>query len=195
MSNTMELNESTLETIGTYVKSKLPEWLSEVGPAALVPSSYGKELVDRQLRVEDELQTHRLTMERGFARMDEGFRLVHKRLEDQRHETLTRFEQIDRRIDQVREEMLARFEEVDKRFDQVDRRFEQVDKRFEQVDKRFELTDKRIDQQREKMLRNFDQAEKRMIEMSRHFSRILGAMTVILGAVGTAVALVIAFVP
>lgn len=177
----MELNESTLETIGTYVKSKLPEWLSEVGPAALVPSSYGKELVDRQLRVEDELQTHRLTMERGFARMDEGFRLVHKRLEEQRHETLTRFEQVDRRIDQVREEMLARFE--------------QVDKRFEQVEKRFELTDKRIGQQREEMLRNFDQAEKRMIEMSRHFSRILAAMTVILGAVGTAVALVIAFAP
>ncbi len=174
MSNTMELNESTLETIGTYVKSKLPEWLSEVGPAALVPSSYGKELVDRQLRVEDELQSHRLTMECGFARMDEGFRLVHKRLEEQHHETLTRFEQVDRRIDQVREEMLAR---------------------FEQVEKRFELTDKRIGQQREEMLRNFDQAKKRMIEMGRHFSRILAAMTVILGAVGTAVALVIAFAP
>ncbi len=70
-------------------------------------------LIERTVRVEEEL--------RSLREMSE-----------------VRFEAIDKRFEALQREMNSRFEAVDKRFEAVDKRFEAVDKRFEAMDKRFE---------------------------------------------------------
>jgi len=86
------------------------------------------EILERIIRIEEEIKSHRMLTESLVHQMDKRFEQVDKR-----------FEQVDKRFEQVDK----RFEEVDKRFEQVDKRFEQLihqmDKRFEQVDKRFNL--------------------------------------------------------
>lgn len=124
MSNAaMPLSDQDLEQI----KHHLTDWMdSKLLQSQWVP---GPELLERSVRVEEELKHQRLLMRESFEQFEKRFELIEKR-----------FEQVDKR-----------FEQVDKRFEQVDRRFEQVDKRFEQVDKRFEQVDKRLDLQQQEI--------------------------------------------
>ena len=119
----MPLSDQDLEQI----KHHLTDWMdSKLLQSQWVP---GPELLERSVRVEEELKHQRLLMRESFEQFEKRFELIEKR-----------FEQVDKR-----------FEQVDKRFEQVDRRFEQVDKRFEQVDKRFEQVDKRLDLQQQEI--------------------------------------------
>jgi predicted nuclease with TOPRIM domain len=105
----MPLSNQDLEQI----KQHLSHWMDnkiQSGPWAI-----GPELLERAVRVEEELKHQRLLMRESFEQFEK------------------RFEQVDKR-----------FEQVDKRFEQVDKRFEQVDKRFEQVDKRLDLQQQEI---------------------------------------------------
>lgn len=124
MSNAaMPLSDQDLEQI----KHHLTDWMdSKLLQSQWVP---GPELLERSVRVEEELKHQRLLMRESFEQFEKRFELIEKR-----------FEQVDKR-----------FEQVDKRFEQVDKRFEQVDKRFEQVDKRFEQVDKRLDLQQQEI--------------------------------------------
>ena len=117
MSNAaMPLSDQELEQI----KHHLTDWMdSKLLQSQWVP---GPELLERSVRVEEELKHQRLLMRESFEQFEKRFELIEKR-----------FEQVDKR-----------FEQVDKRFEQVDRRFEQVDKRFEQVDKRLDLQQQEI---------------------------------------------------
>ena len=117
MSNAaMPLSDQDLEQI----KHHLTDWMdSKLLQSQWVP---GPELLERSVRVEEELKHQRLLMRESFEQFEKRFELIEKR-----------FEQVDKR-----------FEQVDKRFEQVDKRFEQVDKRFEQVDKRLELQQQEI---------------------------------------------------
>ena len=117
MSNAaMPLSDQDLEQI----KHHLTDWMdSKLLQSQWVP---GPELLERSVRVEEELKHQRLLMRESFEQFEKRFELIEKR-----------FEQVDKR-----------FEQVDKRFEQVDMRFEQVDKRFEQVDKRLELQQQEI---------------------------------------------------
>ena len=117
MSNAaMPLSAQDLEQI----KHHLTDWMdSKLLQSQWVP---GPELLERSVRVEEELKHQRLLMRESFEQFEKRFELIEKR-----------FEQVDKR-----------FEQVDKRFEQVDKRFEQVDKRFEQVDKRLELQQQEI---------------------------------------------------
>lgn len=117
MSNAaMTLSDQDLEQI----KHHLTDWMdSKLLQSQWVP---GPELLERSVRVEEELKHQRLLMRESFEQFEKRFELIEKR-----------FEQVDKR-----------FEQVDKRFEQVDERFEQVDKRFEQVDKRLELQQQEI---------------------------------------------------
>ena len=117
MSNAaMPLSDQDLEQI----KHHLTDWMdSKLLQSQWVP---GPELLERSVRVEEELKHQRLLMRESFEQFEKRFELIEKR-----------FEQVDKR-----------FEQVDKRFEQVDRRFEQVDKRFEQVDKRLDLQQQEI---------------------------------------------------
>ena len=124
MSNAaIPLSDQDLEQI----KHHLTDWMdSKLLQSQWVP---GPELLERSVRVEEELKHQRLLMRESFEQFEKRFELIEKR-----------FEQVDKR-----------FEQVDKRFEQVDKRFEQVDKRFEQVDKRFEQVDKRLDLQQQEI--------------------------------------------
>ncbi len=117
MSNAaMPLSDQDLEQI----KHHLTDWMdSKLLQSQWVP---GPELLERSVRVEEELKHQRLLMRESFEQFEKRFELIEKR-----------FEQVDKR-----------FEQAYKRFEQVDRRFEQVDKRFEQVDKRLELQQQEI---------------------------------------------------
>jgi predicted nuclease with TOPRIM domain len=119
----MPLSNQDLEQI----KQHLSSWMDnkiQSGPWAI-----GPELLERAVRVEEELKHQRLLMRESFEQFEK------------------RFEQVDKRFEQVDK----RFEQVDKRFEQVDKRFEQIERHFDQVDKRFEQVDKRLDLQQQEI--------------------------------------------
>ena len=103
MSQTMEITQEALETIGRYVQQNLASWLQ--GRTGASYTERDLELRERAVRVEEELKAQRDLMHQGF--------------ENVRQLMARQFEQVDKR-----------FELVDRRFDQVDKRFEQVDKRI-----------------------------------------------------------------
>ena len=116
------LKEEDVVRIGDYVKPWLRELVDHVVPrpeTGDVPAA----LLERMVRVEEELKSLRVLMDERFGFMERRFQAVDKRFED----------------------MNKRFEDligyIDKRFEAVDKRFEDlighIDKRFEAVDKRF----------------------------------------------------------
>ncbi len=125
----MNLTQKQLEKIGAYIRERLPQWMQE-SDAARPRSAADPVLLERIVRVEEELRHQRDLLVRGFAAMEKRFEQVDKR-----------FEQVDKRFEQVDK----RFEQVDKRFEQVDKRFEQVERRFEQFEQRFAAITVRID--------------------------------------------------
>ena len=111
----MPLGESELQRIGDYVRGNLSAWLHDVVPQVII----GPELVQGNVRVQEELKSLRQTMETRF--------------EAQQALMETRFAAVDRR-----------FEAVDKRFEDMSERFEDVNKRFEDINKRFDDINKRF---------------------------------------------------
>jgi exonuclease VII large subunit len=83
-------------------------------------------LMERMIRVEEELKSLREMSE--------------KRFEALQRELHSRFEAVNDRFEAVND----RFEAMDKRFEAMDKRFELIDKRFEAVNDRFEAMDKRF---------------------------------------------------
>ncbi len=106
----MELEEKTLESIWQYVRKNLSAWLVEAGAAlrpaipavgageeTAVAAGYslpGSVLLERLIRIEEELRA-------------------------QRNLTEARFEAVDKRFDDLIHQMDKRFEAVDKRFSSV----------------------------------------------------------------------------
>ena len=129
MGEPVMLKEEDVVRIGDYVKPWLRELVNHAVPRAEtvdVPAA----LLERMVRVEEELKALRVLMDERFEFMERRFEAVDKR-----------FEAVDKR-----------FEAVDKRFEDMNKRFGDLigylDKRFEAVDKRFEdlieSTDKRF---------------------------------------------------
>ena len=111
MSNAaMPLSDQDLEQI----KHHLTDWMdSKLLQSQWVP---GPELLERSVRVEEELKHQRLLMRESFEQFEKRFELIEKR-----------------------------FEQVDKRFEQVDKRSNKsMNRRFEQVDKRLDLQQQEI---------------------------------------------------
>ena len=87
-------------------------------------------LIERVVRVEEELRSLRETFE-------------------------VKFDAWERRFESLQKEINARFEVVDKRFEVVDKRFEAMDKRFEAMDKRFEALQREMNARFEAMDKRF----------------------------------------
>jgi len=106
----MTLGPEELQKIGDYVRLHLAEWMGNVRSEREIG------LMERSIRIEEELKAQRQIME-------------------------TRFEAMDRRFESLQELMETRFEAMDRRFESMDKRFEamqkQMDVRFEAVDRRF----------------------------------------------------------
>ncbi|ROR03222.1 hypothetical protein [Desulfosoma caldarium] len=126
---TPEVHEAIGEAVERALAERLPVLLSEHleqyvrgGEAQLKELS----LLERVIRVEEELRALREIEAARFESLEKRFEALHR-------EVQARFEAVDKR-----------FEAVDKRFEAIDKRFEAIDKRFEAVDKRFEALDKRF---------------------------------------------------
>ena len=99
---------------------------------AEIRNSRDPALLERMIRVEEELRHQGRRFEEMLGTMRDQFAQVDKR-----------------------------FEQVDKRFEQIEKRFEQVDKRFEQIEKRFEQVDKRFEEMLDSMKTQFAQVDRR----------------------------------
>ena len=98
-------------------------------------------LLERIVRVEDELKAQRDLFMQMFKAMENRFTDVNKRFEA----VDNRFEAMDKRFKDLITYMDKRFESMNKRFDDVNKRFESMDKRLDDVNKRFESMDKRFE--------------------------------------------------
>jgi hypothetical protein len=100
MSETMELSQDQFEQIGSYVRRNLGNWMQELSPPT---SPLDPVLVERIVRVEEELKSQRELMKQGFEQVD-------KRFEEMRADTNARFAQVDKRFEEMREDMKSGFE-------------------------------------------------------------------------------------
>lgn len=91
---TSEVVADDLERIGNYVRANLPRWLRDVDGDALI----GPKLLERMVRVEEELKGMGARVEREFAA--------------QRELMAARFEAVDKRFETM----------MDKRFEDTQRR-------------------------------------------------------------------------
>ena len=133
MGEPVMLKEEDVVRIGDYVKPWLREMVNHVVPRAEtvdVPAA----LLERMVRVEEELKALRVLMDERFEFMERRFEAVDKR-----------FEAVDKRFEDMDKRFGERFEDMNKRFGDLigylDKRFEAVDKRFEDL---IESTDKRF---------------------------------------------------
>ena len=138
MADPMTLRDEDVGRIGEYVKPWLRELVVEMVPH---PEPVGARLLERMVRVEEELRAQRTLMDERFGFMAARFEAIDKR-----------FDAVDKRFEDLIGQMNVRFEAVDKRFEAVDKRFEAVDKRFEdligQMNARFETVDRRFEESR-----------------------------------------------
>ena len=149
---TMTLSDDQLEQIGRYVQKNLPEWLRTLPPQTVQITDPA--LIERAVRVEEELKAQRELMIERFDAGDKRFESIDKHFEEQLAHSNARFAAVDKR-----------FESIDKRFEEQlthsNARFEAVDRRFEAVDKRFESIDKRFEEQLANSNARFDAVQKR----------------------------------
>ncbi len=131
-------------------------------------------LLERIVRVEEELKALREVQMTQFAASEKRFEAMDKRFEALQREMTARFEAMDKRFEALQHEMTARFEAVDKRFEAVDKRFEAMDKRFEalqrEMNARFEAMDKRFEALQHEMTARFEAADKRFEAMDKRFA-------------------------
>ena len=109
----MSVSDSDLHYIGQYVRAELPGWLNQLAPWAA-----GSQLLERMVRIEEELKAQRELL------------LAHIKASDRR------FDDVNKRFGDVNE----RFEDVNKRFDDVNKRFDDVNRRFDDNSKRHTAT-------------------------------------------------------
>lgn len=114
MGDPVVLKDEDVGRIGEYVKPWLREVVDRVIPRAEL-GGVGSQLLERMVRVEEELKAQRVLMDERFGFMER------------------RFEAADKRFEEFADHMERRFEAVDKRFEAMDKRFEAVDKRFEDL--------------------------------------------------------------
>jgi len=98
----MALSNEEIARIGDYLKDYLPQWVREFNSPALTTNAM---LLERLIRLEEELKAQRELMEARFAAMDKRFESMDKR-----------FESMDKRFEDL-------IHYIDKRFDSMDKRF------------------------------------------------------------------------
>jgi archaellum component FlaC len=170
----MTLRDEDVGRIGEYVKPWLREMVDERVPRVEL-GGVGTQLLERMVRVEEELKAQRMLMDERFGfmtqrfesadrRFDELVALTHHRFEESSAHNDKRFDDVDKRFADVSK----RFDDVDKRFGDVNERFDDVDKRFGDVSKRFDDVDKRFGD----VDRRFDDVDKRFGDVSKRFDDV-----------------------
>ena len=114
----MTIGDRELQRIGEYVKGNLRDWLDQVAPHSVVTT----QLLERSVRIEEELHSQRQLMEARFEAVD-------RRFEDAN----SRFGDINKRF----EDMNVRFGDMNSRFEDMNVRFGDMNNRFEDMNRRF----------------------------------------------------------
>ena len=178
----MSLRDEDVGRVGEYVKPWLREIVEEMVPRVDL-GGVGVQLLERMVRVEEELKAQRMLMDERFNFMVQRFAAVDRRFEeliaatDKRFaesnaQSDRRFAAVDKRFEESNAQSDRRFAAVDRRFDAVDERFEGVDKRFEGVDKRFDAVDKRFDAVDERFAESRAHSDKRFEDMNARFTTL-----------------------
>ena len=164
---TMTLSDDQLEQIGRYVRNNLPQWISTLPPQTVQVTD--PVLLERMVRVEEELKAQRELM-------------------------VDRFEAMDKRFEEQLEHSKQQFAAVDKRFEAVDKRFEEQlehsKQQFAAVDKRFEEQLEHSRQQFAAVDKRFEDMNKRFDDMNKHYARtewIVGIMVLVFMGLTTAI--------
>jgi hypothetical protein len=82
----MTFSDRDLSHIGQYVRAELPRWLNELAPMAI-----GSQLIERAVRVEEELRSQRELLLQHMRSSDRHFDDVNKRFEDNKRHTTTQW--------------------------------------------------------------------------------------------------------
>lgn len=106
MGEAMALRDEDIGRIGDYVKPWLRSVVEDMIPRH-EPGGVGAQLLERMVRVEEELKSQRQLMDERFGFMER------------------RFAAMDNRFEELLGHTNSRFEAVDKRFEAVDKRFEE----------------------------------------------------------------------
>ena len=130
MAEPMTLRNEDVGRIGEYVKPWLRELVGEMVPQPEL-GGVGTQLLERMVRVEEELKAQRTLMDERFGFMERRFEAVDER-----------FDAVDKRFEELIGQMNARFETVDRRFEEL---IGQMNVRFETVDRRFEESNAHTD--------------------------------------------------
>ena len=117
MGDPVTLRDEDVGRIGDYVKPWLREVVGEMVPH-LERGDFGNQLLERLIRIEEELKAQRALMDERFGFMADRFAAVDKRFEDVIGQMNARFEAVDKRFEDVIGQMNARFETVDRRFEE-----------------------------------------------------------------------------
>ena len=181
----MSLRDEDVGRVGEYVKPWLREIVEEMVPRVDL-GSVGVQLLERMVRVEEELKAQRTLMDERFNFVVQRFAAVDRHFEELIAATDKRFAesnaQSDKRFAESSAQSDRRFAVVDKRFEesnaQSDRRFDVVDERFAAVDRRFDVVDERfaavdrrfdaVDQRFEAVDKRFDAVDVRFEESRAH---------------------------
>ena len=115
MADPMTLRDEDVGRIGEYVKPWLRELVVEMVPH---PEPVGDRLLERMVRVEENLRAQRTLMDERFAFMAARFEMVDKRFDELIGQTNVRSEAVDTRFKELIGQMNARFETVDRRFEE-----------------------------------------------------------------------------
>ena len=137
---TMVLGAEDVQRIADYVKPWLRDTILDLIPRR--PSDIDTRLLERMIRVEEELKAQRELMAERFDAVDKRFAASDRRFEDLQTAMETRFAVTDRRFEDARAAMDQRFADLQTA---MDRRFEDsqaaMDRRFDDArahsDRRF----------------------------------------------------------
>ena len=108
MAEPMTLRDEDVGRIGEYVKPWLRRMMDEMVPH-LEPVGADTRLLERMVRVEEELKAQRTLMDERFGFMTRRFEAVDKRFEDLIGQMNARFDTVDRRFEESHVHTNSRF--------------------------------------------------------------------------------------
>ena len=124
----MGIGDDDVKRVGEYMKPWLRDMVRDAVHSEAV--TVGPQLLERMVRVEEELKAQRELMKERFQFMADRFSFMDRRFEQSQKFMAARFESVDGRFEQIQATMGARFDAVDKRFESVNERFGDMQESF-----------------------------------------------------------------
>ena len=111
MGEEMALRDEDIWRIGDYVKPWLRSVVEDMIPRH-EPAVVGAQLLERMVRVEEELKAQRQLMNERFGFMEHRFAAMDNRFEELLDHTNSRFEAVDKRFEESLEHTNTRFADL-----------------------------------------------------------------------------------